>query len=101
MTERRTGTEADWAEQLLDLVDRGIDAVRSRTTDPLLRIVRAVVFGLMAFGVVVVALLVTVIAGVRLLDAYLPGDVWSAHLVLGGIFVAAGLLCWKRRIARA
>ena len=101
MTERRNGSEPDWAEQLLDMVDRAIALVRSRTTDPLLRIVRAVVFGLMALGVAIVALLVTVIGGVRLLDAYLPGDVWSAHLLLGGIFVTAGLLCWKRRIARA
>lgn len=101
MTERRTGGEPDWAAQLLDAVDRAIAAIRSRTTDPLLRVVRGVVFGLMALGVALVALLVTVIGGVRLLDAYLPGDVWSAHLVLGGIFLVAGLLCWKRRIARA
>ena len=34
---------------------------------------------------------------VRFIDAYLPGDVWAAHLVLGAAFTLAGALAWARR----
>jgi hypothetical protein len=60
-----------------------------------LKAVRAVIFGLMAAGLGLAALLLLVIFGVRFIDSYLPGDVWSAHLLVGGIFVVAGWLCFR------
>jgi len=45
----------------------------------------------------VVALVVVTIALVRLVDVYLPGEVWSAHLLIGVIFTLAGLLVWRKR----
>jgi hypothetical protein len=34
---------------------------------------------------------------VRLLDVFIPGEVWSAHATVGGIFTVAGLLAWRKR----
>ena len=44
-------------------------------------------------------LIVLVIALIRMLDVYLPGDVWSAYLLLGVVFSMGGLLVWRRRYA--
>ena len=38
------------------------------------------------------ALVVLVIALIRMLDVYLPGEVWSAYLLLGVVFSVLGLL---------
>ena len=34
---------------------------------------------------------------IRLVNNYLPGDVWAAYLVLGGIFLLIGLVLWTKR----
>ena len=34
---------------------------------------------------------------VRLVDAYLPEDVWAAHLLLGALLTLAGLVLWAKR----
>ena len=87
----------DWATGLVDSLESVVGAIRSRTTDPIARVARIVVFAALGFGVVLTLLLVTVIGSVRLLDSYLPGQVWSAHLVVGGIFFVAGMLLWGKR----
>jgi len=46
-----------------------------------------------------VALVVLVIALIRMLDVYLPGEVWSAYLLLGVVFSVLGLLVWRQRYA--
>jgi hypothetical protein len=44
-----------------------------------------------------VALILLVIALVRLADAYLPLGIWLPYLVVGGIFVLVGLFLWRKR----
>jgi hypothetical protein len=34
---------------------------------------------------------------VRLVDIRIPGNVWRAHLAIGGLFTALGLLLWTQR----
>jgi len=55
------------------------------------------IFGLLATFFVVPALLLLTIGVFRLADAYLPGEVWSAWLVLAGIFLACGAFVWSKR----
>jgi hypothetical protein len=89
--------EPDWAAQAADQIERVVVGIRSKTADPLDRIVRVLVYGLVA-GVVGVAVLVMLVAAlVRALDIAIPGEVWSAHLTLGGIFTLAGLFLWTKR----
>ena len=82
---------SDWGQQaansFLDLVDN----VKGKTTGPALKVVRLVVYGLVLL-VAASMLLILLIAGlVRLLDIAIPGDVWSAHLIIGGIFLVVGM----------
>ena len=90
-------SEVDWAAQTADSIDRVIGSVRSKTTEPVERVARFLVYGLVA-AIMGIAALVLLSAGlVRALDVAIPGEVWSAHLVTGGIFTLLGLFLWRKR----
>jgi hypothetical protein len=89
--------ERDWAAETADRIDSLVGAVRSKTSMPLERVGRVVVYGLLATVLGLLALVLVIIAAVRALDEAIPGEVWPAHLLLGGIFVAAGLFFWRKR----
>ena len=90
--------EADWTVQTADTIDRVVTTIRTKTSEPLVGLARWVVFGLLAALVGTMALVLVAIGAVRALVVYLPfGDnrVWAAHLIVGGIFVYAGLLLFR------
>lgn len=91
--------DSDWAADLADTIERLVTTFRTNTTDRLERGARILVYGLAAalLGIAVVTLLI--ITAVRFLDIWIPGSVWSAYLVLGGMFSLVGLLCWKLRFS--
>jgi hypothetical protein len=91
------GTGGDWAAQTADTIERVVGGVRGKTSEPIERIARLVVYGLVAAVLGVTALILLVVGLVRLADAYLPGEVWIPYLVVGGIFTLAGLLLWRKR----
>ena len=91
----------DWAATTADAIERAVQSVRAKTADPLERVVRLVVYGLLAgiVGIAVAVLFaVALVRGlVELLDVVWQREVWLAHLIVGGIFVLAGLFTWTRR----
>ncbi len=92
-----TPIRGDWASSLVDRFVEVVDQVRNVTTRPIITLARALVFGLV---MVCCAVAATVLAGIglfRLLDIVLPGESWSAHLVLGATCCALGGLLWSRR----
>jgi protein-S-isoprenylcysteine O-methyltransferase Ste14 len=89
----------DWTKDLLDRLDHYIDLVRSNTTDRLVRIARLLVFGLIAAIVGSMAAVLALIALIRVLDVILPREVWLPYVVLGAIFLGAGLFLWAKRTA--
>lgn len=91
------GPPPDWADQAADAVVNLVDVVRDRTTGQVLTAARAIVYGLIGVFAVIVALVLAVIGLIRLVDVVLPGEVWSAYLLLGALFVLGGLLVWRRR----
>jgi hypothetical protein len=91
---------ADWAVQVVDTLESVVHAIKSKTTDPALRLVRTVVYGVMGIGLAIATLLLLTIGSVRVLDAYLPQGVWLAYLIIGGIFLVAGLFVWSKRTAK-
>jgi len=95
----KASDEPDWAAQTADTIDRVVTSIRSKTADPLDHVVRIVVYGILAavLGITVVVLLA--VALVRAVDVAIPGHVWSAHLVVGGIFTLLGLFLWSKRRA--
>ena len=91
----------DWTTDLLDRLDHYIDVVRSNTTDRLVRIARLLVFGLIAAIIGLMAAVLALIALIRVLDVVLPREVWLPYVVLGAIFLGAGLFLWSKRTAPA
>ena len=91
----------DWTKDLLDRLDHYIELVRSNTTDRLVRIARLLVFGLIAAIVGSMAAVLALIALIRVLDVVLPREVWLPYVVLGAIFLGAGMFLWARRTAPA
>lgn len=89
--------ERDWAQQGSDLVLRYVDTVRDKTTKPVLKGARVVVYGLIAGTLAFVALVALSLALFRGIDRALPGQVWSTYALFGGVFFLAGLAIFTRR----
>ncbi len=88
---------ADWPAQAADTVVRVVDAVREKTTEPAQTAARAIVYGLLAAFLVVVAVVLLMVGVFRALANYLPGEVWAAHAIVGAVFVITGLVLWTQR----
>ena len=86
----------DWPAQAADAVVRVVAAVRSKTTDPLVTVARALVYGLLAVLVGGAAIVLLVAGLVRGLDVAIPGRVWSTYLVVGGIFTLGGVFLLRK-----
>ena len=102
LDELESGRE-DWPAQIADTIVNVVGSVRDKTTGPALTIARGIVYGTFAAIVGCAALVVLVIAGVRLLDNYLPSAVfgeehtWAAHMIIGLLLTIAGAVLWMRR----
>ena len=101
----RDEQEDDWPTQAADAIERVVGTVRDRTTGPLLKFAKAIVYGTFAVLVGLAVLVLAIVGGVHALDNYLPESVfgerhmWAVHLILGLIFVIAGGILWSRRRA--
>ncbi|MBW3643930.1 MAG: hypothetical protein KY441_00310 [Actinobacteria bacterium] len=90
----------DWAKDTADAIERVVQSVRGKTIGPLEKMARALVYGLLALIVGIAAAVLVSVALVRALDLAIPGSVWSAHAITGGMFCLAGLLLWRKRSAK-
>ena len=90
----------DWAAETADTIERLVGSVRAKTSGPLEKVARVLVYGLVALIVGLAAAVLGAVALVRVLDLALPGEVWAAHAVTGGIFTLAGLFLWRKRTAK-
>jgi hypothetical protein len=92
----------DWAAQLTEKVGQLVELVRDHTVQPVEKIVRTVIFGALAFSVVIFVLIALVIGVVRLLNnEVFDQRVWASYLLLGGIFVVMGTLISRMRHSRS
>lgn len=89
----------DWTTDLLDRLDHYIDLVRSNTTDRLVKVARLVVFGVIALILGSMAAIIALIFLIRILDVVLPREVWLPYMLLGAIFLAAGMFLWSKKTA--
>ncbi len=92
--------DRDWTTDAVDRIEEVVATVRDKTVVPAQNVTKAVVYGLLTAFFVGTALTLLSIALFRALEAYLPGKVYWAYLVLGGIFVLGGAFCWARRLAK-
>src|SRR4249920_518293 len=88
----------DWAARTADSIERVVTTIRDRTTKPVLIAGRAVVFGLLAAIVGIAAVVLLSIIVVRVL-VILTDRAWLGELILGALFVIAGLVLLRLRRA--
>ncbi len=88
--------EPDWTDQVTDLIVDSVDKVRDRTTGPILKASRAVVYGVVALIVAIPLIVVGIILIGRLLEL-IPGPIWIPYSVLGIVMVAVGFILWGKR----
>lgn len=98
------GTESDWTVVVTERIEGIVGTLRDRTTVPITKVVRAVVFGLI-ITVMGVAALVFGVIGVLRLHVYLPlhpegRRVWVTYVGLGAIFMLLGAFAWRKRTVR-
>ncbi len=103
MSDETAPVENDWISGVVDAIVDNVDRVRAHGTENAIRLVRAIVYGLVALVFTAAAVTLLVIIGVRLADAYLPigsgvGDAtWAAHLFIGGLLAIPGFGFWLNR----
>ena len=86
--------ESDWAAQAADTVDRFVVGISDRTAGPLTTVARAIKFGLLTAFLATAAVVLFIVASVRVLDIWFK--VWAIYAALGGIFTIAGLFLWSK-----
>src|ERR1700737_2807996 len=96
---------SDWTVQTADRIESAIEVVRDKTTVPVTKAARSVVYGLVAGVVGSIAFVLLVIAVLRL-HVYLPFNpegrkVYATYLALGAIFLLIGMFLWRRRVPRS
>lgn len=96
-TDAKGSEEAHWADQVADLIVDAVDRVRDRTVTPAQSIAKYVVYGAVIAVLALPLLVMTLVALVRVMDAFIPSGVWVPYLILGVIFVVAGVFLWSKR----
>ena len=91
--------------QVADRVESAVTGIRDKTTVPLTKVARGLVYGMIAGTLGIVAIVLVAILAVRALS-YLPlhsaspnthgRAVWVAEAIVGGIFTLPGLFFLRR-----
>lgn len=87
---------AEWPVQAADAIVDTIAKVRNKTTKPALVAARAMVYGLLAAVVGIVALVLLLVLVIRLWGNYVPGHVWIIYAVLAAVFSAVGIVLLRK-----
>lgn len=97
--------ESDWVTQATKTITGFVDGLHDAAVVPLTTIARAIVFGVLVFTALITTLVLLAIGLVRFADVYLhnipnsPDGVWLTYLVVGAIFMLAGLFVFSKRNA--
>ena len=96
---KEKSTDDGLASQATSVVVNLVTSVRGKTTGPLLFVARLVVYSLAILIAAAAAVVLFVIAAVKIVNQLLPGDVWAAYLLLGAVFALVGTFFWSKRVA--
>ena len=86
----------EWPAQAADTIVDTIAMVRDRTTKPAMIASRGLVYGLIAAVIGIVGVVLFIILFIRVLNNYLPGNIWTVYAVLGLGFTTGGLICLRK-----
>ena len=95
------GLSEDWPRRVADRIVGIVGRIRAATDRPTANFARRLVYGLVMSVLVILMFVLGVIGLVRLIDSYLPADVWATYVLLGGFFGGIGLALWAKRPRRA
>ncbi len=95
------GLSEDWPRRVADRIVRIVDRIRTTTDRPSANLARRLVYGLVMIVLGILMFVLGVIGLVRLIDAYLPAEIWATYALLGAFFSGIGLLLWAKRPNRA
>ncbi len=95
-------TGSDWTVEIVHRIDTVVGTIRKKTTVPITKVARVVVFGLVIASAGLLALLLLSITTIRVADAYLPFHpesrrIWVIYAALGAIFLGLGAFAWRKR----
>ena len=96
---KEKSTDDGLASQATSVVVNLVTSVRGKTTGPLLFVARLVVYSIAILLAAAAAVVLFVIAAVKIVNQLLPGDVWAAYLLLGAVFALVGTFFWSKRVA--
>ena len=99
-----SGEGDDWPARASATIVQYVGTVRDKTTGPALAASRNMVY-LLAMGLIsIVVAILALVLFVRLLvvaTGYVPGvdqgETWLAYLILGSIFLLAGIGLWRKK----
>jgi protein-S-isoprenylcysteine O-methyltransferase Ste14 len=98
-------TDPNWAPDLANQITTLVGNVRDKTTNNAVKAVRAVVFGLLALFLGLVAVVLLLVMTTRALQSLLSlgfdwdRSVYLSYFLIGGILTLAGLLLMGKRSA--
>ena len=95
---KEKSTDDGLASQATSVVVNLVTSVRGKTTGPLLFVARLVVYSIAILIAAAAAVILFVIAAVKIVNQLLPGDVWAAYLLLGAVFALVGTFFWSKRV---
>jgi hypothetical protein len=87
----------DWTDQVADQIEHAVVTVRDKTVVPAERLVAFIVAGMFIVFLVGAVGLLAALGVFRLVDVYLPGEVWATWLLFGGVFAGLGVLLLSMR----
>ena len=96
---KEKSTDDGLASQATSVVVNLVTSVRGKTTGPLLFVARLVVYSIAILIAAEAAVVLLVLAAVKIVNQLLPGDVWAAYLLLGAVFALVGTFFWSKRVA--
>jgi hypothetical protein len=88
----------DWPAQAADLIVSTVDTVRDKTTGPILKAARGVVYGSFAALVGIAVAVWACIWWVRFWTNIF-GEVWITYFFTGGLLLIAALFLWRKGIS--
>tara|TARA_Y100001970_G_scaffold281828_1_gene393407 strand:+ start:1158 stop:1544 length:387 start_codon:yes stop_codon:yes gene_type:complete len=99
------GLSSDWPQQVTEQIVSKVDEIRDKTTGPAIKISRSVVYGLTACFLLLLSipfLILGISRGlIEVFDAWVVSDrstaVWVVYLITGVLWLAVGLLFWRKR----
>lgn len=91
----------EWPKRATEFVVGAVSTVREKTSGPAISIGRAIVYGLLAFFLALIALVLLVIGVTRLFVVYIPLEVWAVYAIAGAFWTLIGVILWAMRPRRA